>query len=234
MVTPRRGGRVIDWAWIADHLGAIAGRVGQHVWLAAIALAVGFAISFGLALLAVRYRRARPIITGVAGVLYTIPSLALFSALVPVVGINTLTVEIPLVAYTLVIYVRNIVAGIDAVPPDVVDAADGMGYTMAQRLVQVELPLAVPLMVAGLRLASVSTIGLVTISGVLGQAFGGLGFFIFERPTFATEILVGAVGSIALALAADLGFGWLQRRLTPWTRAASEPAAATAGRARWT
>jgi len=100
----------------------------------------------------------------------------------------------------------------------VIEAANGMGYGRSERLRRVELPLAVPLMIAGVRLASVSTIGLVTISGVLGQSFGGLGFFIFERPTFATEILVGAVGSIALALGADAAFAALQRRLTPWAR----------------
>jgi osmoprotectant transport system permease protein len=127
---------------------------------------------------------------------------------------------VPLVLYTLVIFVRNIVAGLDSVPREVIDAADGMGYTANGRLVGIELPLAVPLMIAGFRLASVSTIGLVTISGILGQSFGGLGFFIFERQTFATEILVGAVGSIALALGADLVLGAVQRRLTPWTRAA--------------
>ena len=209
---------MIDWTWIADHVGAIVGRLLQHVELAGIALVVGLAISFGLALLSVRARRAYPFVAGVAGVLFTIPSLAIFSALVPIIGLSTLTVEIPLVAYTLVIFVRNIVAGIDSVQPEVIEAADGMGYTPNERLFRVELPLAVPLMVAGLRLASVSTIGLVTISGVLGQSFGGLGFFIFERPTFATEILVGAVGSIALALAADVGFGVLQRRLTPCAR----------------
>ena len=209
---------MIDWAWIADHLTAIAGRLVQHIELAAIALVVGFVVSFGLAIYSIRVRRAYPIVTGIAGVLYTIPSLALFSALVPIIGLSTLTVEIPLVLYTLVIYVRNIVAGIDSVPADVIEAANGMGYTRSERLRRVELPLAVPLTIAGLRLASVSTIGLVTISGVLGQAFGGLGFFIFERPSFATEILVGAIGSIALALAADAAFAALQRRLTPWTR----------------
>lgn len=209
---------MIDWAWIAEHVGSIAGRIAQHLEFAAIALVIGFAISFALALVAVRARWTYPIIAGVAGVLFTIPSLALFSALVPVIGLSLATVEIPLVAYTLVIYIRNIVAGFDGVPADVIEAADGMGYTRSERLRRVEVPLAVPLMFAGLRLASVSTIGLVTISGVLGQAFGGLGFFIFERPTFATEILVGALGSIALALAADVLFGRIQRRLTPWAR----------------
>ena len=209
---------MIDWGWIGDHLLAIAGRVGQHIELAAIALAFGFAISLGLAIASVRIRRLQPVVVGIAGVIFTIPSLALFSALVPPLGLSLLTVEVPLVLYTLVIYVRNIVAGLDSVPPDVIEAADAMGYTPNDRLRRVELPIAVPLMIAGLRLASVSTIGLVTISGVLGQSFGGLGFFIFERPTFATEILVGAVGSIALAIAADVLFGRIQRRLTPWAR----------------
>ena len=209
---------MIDLAWIVDHLGAIAGRAVQHVELTAIALAIGFAISLALAIAAVRVRPIYPVVAGLAGIVFTIPSLALFSALVPVIGLSIVTVEIPLVLYTLVIYVRNIVAGLDSVPAEVIDAADGMGYTANGRLLRVELPLAVPLMMAGLRLASVSTIGLVTISGVLGQSFGGLGFFIFDRPTFATEVLVGAVGSIALALGADVLIGALQRRLTPWAR----------------
>ncbi|HYL41381.1 MAG TPA: ABC transporter permease [Candidatus Binatus sp.] len=209
---------MIEWGWIADHLGAIAGRVVQHVELAVIALVLGFAISLALAVASVRVRRIYPLVAGLAGVLYTIPSLALFSSLVPVIGLSLLTVEIPLVMYTLVIYVRNIVAGFDAIPADVLEAADGMGYTRNGRLLRVELPLAVPLMIAGLRLASVSTIGLITISGILGQSFGGLGFFIFERQTFATEVLVGAGGSIALAILADILLGRLQRRLTPWAR----------------
>jgi len=212
---------VIDWSWIGDHVGAIAGRLGQHVVLALIALAVGFAISLGLAILSVRIRPVRPLIVGIAGIVFTIPSLALFSALVPIIGLSLLTVEVPLVLYTLVIYVRNIVAGLDSVPADVLEAADCMGYSRNERLTRVELPLAVPLMIAGLRLASVSTIGLVTISGILGQSFGGLGFFIFERPTFATEILVGAVGSIALSSSVDVLLGWLQRRLTPWASPAT-------------
>jgi osmoprotectant transport system permease protein len=209
---------MIDWTWVADHFPAIAGRTLQHVEIAVIALVVGFALSFALAIAAVRMRRIYPLIGGVAGVLFTIPSLALFSAFVPVIGLNLLTVEIPLVLYTLVIYIRNIVAGFDSVPADVLESADGMGYTRNGRLLRVEIPLALPLIVAGVRLASVSTIGLVTISGILGQAFGGLGFFIFERPNFATEILVGAVGSIVLAIGVDVALGRVQRRLTPWSR----------------
>ncbi|MCI0582918.1 MAG: ABC transporter permease subunit, partial [Chloroflexi bacterium] len=135
---------MIDWTWIADHLPAIGGRALQHLELAAIAVGIGFVVSLGLAILAVRFRALYPWIAGAAGILYTIPSLALFSAFVPVIGLSLLTVEIPLVIYTLTIYVRNIVAGIDAVPAEVVEAADGMGYTRFGRLARVELPLAVP------------------------------------------------------------------------------------------
>ncbi|MBI3745039.1 MAG: ABC transporter permease subunit [Chloroflexi bacterium] len=208
---------MIDWAWLGDHLGAIAERAGQHLWLTAIALAVGFALSFLLALWSLRRPRVYFVVSGLAGILYTIPSYAMFAAFVAITGLSIFTAEIPLVLYTFVIFIRNIVVGLEAVPADVIEAADAMGLTARQRLVRVEIPLAVPLVIAGLRLAGVSTIGLVTITSILGDSFGGLGFFIRERPFFATEVLVGAVGSIALALTADAAFAALQRRLTPWT-----------------
>jgi osmoprotectant transport system permease protein len=219
----------IDWAWIADHLGAIVGRTFQHIYLAAIPIAVGFAISFALALWSVRQRTLYPPISAVAGVLYTIPSLALFAALVPITGLSILTAVVPLILYTLLIFLRNIVAGFDAVPADVREAAAGMGFTRNQQLWQVELPLARPLIIAGVRLATVSTIGLVTISGTLGDRFGGLGFFIFEgyRRGFPTEIYAGAIPSIALAIAADIALVRLQRRLTPWAAAPRSAARAT-------
>lgn len=209
---------MLDWGWIADHLGAIAGRIGQHLELTIIALVVGFALSFALALWSLGRPRVYAVVGGLAGVFYTIPSLAMFAAFTAVTGLTLLTAEIPLVLYTFVIYIRNIVAGFESVPRDVLEAADGMGFGRRERLVRVELPLAVPLILAGVRLASVSTIGLVTITITLGDAFGGLGFFIKERPFFATEVLVGAVGSIALAILADLAFAWLERRLTPWSQ----------------
>jgi osmoprotectant transport system permease protein len=212
---------MIDWGWIGGHIPAIAGRLAQHLEFAVIALLVGFVLSFALAILSVRRRRLYPVVTVIAGIVYTIPSIALFSAMVPITGLTLLTVEIPLVLYSFVILVRNIVAGFDAVPAEVTEAAEGMGYTRNQRLWRVEVPLAIPLMVAGLRVASVSTIGLVTITGILGISFGGMGFFIFERLTgFPTEVLVGAVGSIALALLADAAFAALQQRVTPWTQPA--------------
>jgi len=211
---------MIDIVWAVDHLDDLAGRVFQHVVLAGGAVAVGFAISLAISVWVVRRRRGRAGLLTVSSVLYTIPSLALFAALVPVTGLSILTAEIPLTLYTLVIFVRNILAGLDAVPGDVLEAADAMGYTAGQRLRRVELPLALPLVVGGLRLASVSTIGLVTISGILGDRFGGLGFFIFEgyRRTFATEIWFGGIPVIILALVADLALVRLQRRLTPWSR----------------
>ena len=215
---------MIDWAWLGDHVGAIAGRAGQHVELAVIALGVGFILSFGLALASLRRPRVNLIVTILAGVFYTIPSLAMFAAFTAITGLSLLTAEIPLVLYTFVIYVRNMVAGFESVPADVLEAADGLGFSARQRLVRVELPLAIPLIIAGARLASVSTIGLVTITITIGDAFGGLGFFIKERPFFATEVLVGAIGSIVLAVAADLLFARLQRRLTPWSAGVTQPA----------
>lgn len=209
---------MIDWGWIGDHLGAILGRTVQHIWLASIAVVVGFAISFGLALIIQSRRSTYPLISGLAGTLYTIPSLAVFAALVSVTGLTIYTAVIPLIMYTLVILVRNIVAGFDAAPGDVLDAADGMGYDRRERFRRIVLPLSIPLVVAGLRLAGVSTIGLVTITATLGNAFGGLGHFIFEgyNRAFPTEILAGAVPSILLAIAVDITFVGVQRLLTPW------------------
>jgi osmoprotectant transport system permease protein len=211
---------MIDFAWAADHLDDLAWRTVQHIFLAGVAVAVGFVVSLGLSIWVVRRSRGRALLLTLSSVLYTIPSLALFAALVPVTGLSILTAEIPLTLYTLVIFVRNILAGLDAVPADVIEAADAMGYSRRERLRRVELPLALPLVVGGLRLASVSTIGLVTVSGILGDNFGGLGFFIFEgyRRTFATEIWFGGIPVIVLAVVADVALLRLQSRLTPWAR----------------
>jgi osmoprotectant transport system permease protein len=211
---------MIDWPWLADHLDELLDRTVQHFTLAAIAVGVGLAISLGMAILAVRRPRLRSTLVTTSGVIYTIPSLALFAALVPVTGLTILTAEIPLTLYTLLIFLRNILAGLDSVSDDVLEAADAMGYSGRDRLRRVELPLALPLVIGGIRLASVSTIGLVTVSGILGDRFGGLGYFIFEgyRRSFPTEILMGALPSIALAIAVDLLLIAIQRRLTPWAQ----------------
>ena len=214
---------MLDWGWLADHGPALLYRTGQHLYLAAIAVVAGLVISFTLGVLATRRRRLILPFAFLADLVYTIPSIAMFAALVSIVGLSVLTAEIPLVLYTLVILFRNVVAGFDAVPADVRAAADAMRYAGVARLVRVELPLAVPLIVAGVRVATVSTIGLVTISALLGDTFGGLGFFIFEgaRRGFATEIYAGAIPTIALALVADRVFVVIGAWLTPWDRGVS-------------
>jgi len=212
-----------DFAWLFDHVDELVYRTFQHLLLATIAVLVGLVISFFLAVIAVRRRATYAPIIAFSDILYTIPSLALFAALVSVTGISLLTVEIPLVMYTLVIYVRNIATGFDSVPADVLEAANGLGYTGAQRLWRVEVPLAVPLIAAGVRLAAVSTIGLVTVTAILGDSFGGLGFFILEgyRRSFAFELYVGSIASILLAIVVDLALVQVERRITPWSHVAT-------------
>ena len=207
---------LIDFAWIVRNLDDIADRVVQHVGLTAIAVTVGFAISLALALVVYRRRRLYAPIAGVAAILYTIPSIALFALLVPVTGFSVVTAEIALVGYTLLILLRNIVSGLDSVPDDVFEAANALGYSPTQRLWRVELPLALPFVVAGLRIATVTTVGLVTVAAIIGQ--GGLGQLILDglRTFFATPLYVGALLSLGLALAADIILLRVQRRVTPW------------------
>ena len=209
----------IRWDWVGDHTDVILGDLGQHVELAAIAVGAGLLIALPIGVVAWRFRRARGIVLGLAGALYTIPSLALFALLVPWTGLTVLTAEIGLVAYTLLILVRNIVVGLDGVPAEVRDAAAGMGYRPLRQLLRVELPLALPVIVAGVRIATVTTIGLVTITALLGQ--GGLGELLEDGliRDFRTPLVVGAVLSVALAVACDVLLALTQRLLTPWTRA---------------
>ena len=214
------GEPLIRWDWIASHLDEFAFRLGEHVELTVIAVGVGFVIAFALSLVILRVPRAEAPITWITGTLYTIPSLALFALLIPYTGFTILTAEIGLVGYTLLILLRNIVRGIRGVPADVREAAVGMGYAPRQLLWQIELPLALAVIIAGLRVATVSTIGLVTVTALIGQ--GGFGFLILtgmQRSFFTTEMIAGAVLSVALAIAADALLVLLQRRLTPWTRA---------------
>jgi osmoprotectant transport system permease protein len=205
--------------WIVDHLGEIGERLGEHVLLTLIAVVVGAVLSFLLSLWTLRQPEAYGPVTWVAGVLYTVPSLALFALLVPITGLSVLTAEIGLVSYTLLILIRAIHGGVRGVPADVREAAEGLGYTPQQSLWQVELPLALPVIVAGLRVAVVTTIGLVTVTALIGQ--GGLGYFILQgiQRFFSTALIIGAVLSVALAVLADGALVLLQRRLTPWLRA---------------
>ena len=205
------------WEWVRDHGDDILAATRQHVELTLLAVAIGLLLSFPLALVARRWRRTTAPILGFTGILFTIPSLALFALLVPFTGLSRTTAEIGLVAYTLLILVRNIVAGLEGVPADVREAAQGMGFRPAGQLLLVELPLAVPVIVAGIRIATVTTIGLVTVTGLIGQ--GGLGAFIIEgiNRDFRTPLVVGSVLSVALAIVADVLLAGAARLLAPWS-----------------
>jgi osmoprotectant transport system permease protein len=205
-----------SWQWIWGHRAVILSLVRQHAVLTLIAVAVGLAISLPLGVLAYRLGVTYGPITALTGLLYTIPSLALFAFLTPFTGLSTTTAEIGLVSYTLLILIRNIVAGLRTVPEDVKDAARGMGYGRRQLLWRVELPLAVPAIAAGVRVATVSTIGLVTVAALIGK--GGLGQLILEglRILYPTEILTGALLSVVVALIADALLLVAERALTPW------------------
>jgi osmoprotectant transport system permease protein len=209
------------WSWVRQHWGDTLGpALVQHLELTAIAVGIGFALAFGLALLAHRRRTIEQPIAVASALLYTIPSLALFQLLVPFTGITTVTVEIALVAYTLVILFPNVIAGLRSVPPEVLEAARGMGLTDRQVMLRVEVPLAVPTIVGGLRIAVVSTISIATIAAFLLPK--GLGFpilFALSEPhPFKTEIYSSGLLAIALALACDASLVALRRVFAPWTR----------------
>jgi osmoprotectant transport system permease protein len=208
----------IDWGWITGHLGDMWTATTEHVTMTVIAVAVGFAIAMALSVLALQWRASYGPITWFTGVLYTIPSLALFTFFIPFFGLSLITAEIALVSYTLLILVSNIVAGVEGVPDPVVESARGMGMTNRDLFVGVQLPLAMPVVIAGIRIAAVSTIGLVTVTALIGQ--GGYGVFILRgiRRQFPTEILVGTLLSVLLALTVDALLVALERRLTPWAR----------------
>jgi osmoprotectant transport system permease protein len=208
----------IRWDWIWGHLDLVWEKVVEHLVLTGIALGVGLVISMALSGIAIRWRRTYTPITWVTGIAYSIPSLALFAFLVPITGFTILTAQIGLVSYTLLILMRNIVAGIDGVDPAVVEAAVGMGYTRRRLFFRIELPLAMPVIIAGLRIAGVTTIGLVTVTALIGQ--GGVGFFILRglNRFFSTEIVLGTLLSVILAVSLDLSLLGLERILTPWSR----------------
>ncbi len=212
---------MIRWDWIGDNVGVIVGALVDHIVLTVLAVIVGLAISFAAALAIRRRRFLRSPLTATFGILYTIPSLALFAFLVPFTGLTLVTAEIGLIGYTLLILTRNILAGLEGIPADVREAADGMGYTGRARLLRVELPLAVPVIVTGIRVATVTTVGLVMVTAVIGE--GGLGQLMlrgFNRQ-FPTMIYVGFVLTVALGIVLDLLLVVIQRIATPWTRRAA-------------
>ena len=206
--------------WVRDNWGdVLQPALVQHMKLTAIAVVAGFAIAFAAAIVAHHYRKFEGPFSFFSAVVYTIPSIALFQLLVPITGLGVLTVEVALVGYTLLILFRNVLEGLRATPPEVLEAAHGMGLTHRQTLWRVELPLALPAIVAGLRVATVSTIALATIAAVVIPEGLGRPIFIALRAYFKTEFIAAGVLAIALALAADLVLVGAQRLLTPWTYA---------------
>jgi osmoprotectant transport system permease protein len=212
-----------QWSYVSGQWGQISSDLLQHISLSLLALGIGLAISVPLALLAWRFRLLRVPVVGVASTLYIIPSLALFAILGPITGYvaSYPTAEIALVGYTLLILIWNTLAGLDAVPSDTREAATAMGYSPTARLLRVDLPLALPFVFGGVRIAAATVIGLVTVTALIG--LGGLGQQItygFSIVDFYTPIIVGLVLSVALAAVCDLLLVGLQRLLVPWTRSA--------------
>ncbi|WP_245821149.1 ABC transporter permease [Geodermatophilus pulveris] len=210
-----------DASYVTGNWDTIVVHLRQHVTLTVGAVLLGVLLALPLALLA---RRVRPLagpVLGLSSVVYTIPSLAMFAFLAPFTGpLSATTVLVGLTLYTLVILVRNFLAGLQGVPDDVREAARGMGYGSARLFWQVDLPLALPAFMAGLRIATVSTVALVTVGVITGN--GGLGQLIvggFNANFYRAEIVTGAVGCVLLALVADVLLAGLERLLTPWTRA---------------
>ena len=206
------------WSWVVGNGDVIVDKLVQHVQLTSLALVFGLCIAFPLALAAIRWPRLYGPSLGATGVAFTIPSLALFILLIPFTGLSMATSLIGLTIYTLLILFRNIVEGFNGVPRDVREAARAMGYTRTRQLFTVELPIALPVIIAGIRIATVTTIGLVTVTALIGQ--GGLGQLFITGFTlhFPTPLLVGFVLSVLLAVIADLLLVGAERVLTPWRR----------------
>ena len=209
-----------SWSYVTDNGSAILGYLGEHVRLTVLAVVIGAVIALPLALIGRRFRWLAAPLLGVSTIVYTIPSLAMFALLFPLTGLSATTVLIGLVAYSLVILLRNFLAGLASVPDDVREAARGMGYGPARMFVAVELPLALPTFLAGLRIATVSTVALATVGVLVGH--GGLGQLIiggFNANFYRAEIVTGSLLCVLLALVFDLLLAGVGRALTPWSRA---------------
>jgi osmoprotectant transport system permease protein len=207
---------LLRWDYVVDQRSAIGAAVIEHLQLTVVTVVLGLIVASALAAAAVRWRSLRPTISASTAALYTIPSVAFFGLLVPSTGLTRTTALIPLVAYTLVVLVSAILDGLDQVPQPVEEAAEALGLSVTRRVVGVRIPLALPVIISGLRVASVTTVGLVTLAAIVGQ--GGLGRLILDglRRAFWTPLTIGAVLSIALALTLDALFLLLERRVAPW------------------
>jgi osmoprotectant transport system permease protein len=209
------------WSWFQDNWSSTFGpRLVEHIELTLLAVGIGCVIAFAFALVSYRLSWVELPFVGVSGFLYTIPSLALFQLLVPITGLTRLTVEIALVSYTLLILFRNMLIGLRGVPEDVREAARGMGFTRRQTLIRVELPLAMPAILAGVQIATVTVISLATVAAfVVDEGLGSPIFDAINRGTFKTELIAAAVLAIGLGFVAYALIALLQRVLTPWARA---------------
>jgi len=207
-------------SWVVDNWSIIMPLLEQHVRLTLVSVVIGALLAFPLALLARSSRFLAGPVLGISTLVYTIPSLAMFAFIAPYTGLTETTVAVGLVLYSLVILVRNFLAGLQAVPADVREAARGMGYGRLRLLAQVEVPLALPSIMAGLRIAMVSTVALVTVGVVVGQ--GGLGQIIivngFGANYYRPPIVFGTLACVLLALVADQLLALAERLLTPWNR----------------
>jgi osmoprotectant transport system permease protein len=205
--------------YVRQNADVLLAATRQHVELTVVSVLLGLLLAVPLALLARRFRKLETPVVSFTGFLYTIPSLALFAVLAPVTGLTGTTVVIGLTAYTLLVLVRNLLTGLDGVPEDVREAARGMGVGPVRMLLRVELPLALPTVLAGVRVATVSTVALVTVGVVVSN--GGLGQLIFSglnNNLYRAEIFTATVLCVLLALTADLLLLGLERLLTPWAR----------------
>jgi osmoprotectant transport system permease protein len=206
----------IWWDWVGHHGSEIWLRTREHVVLTVLAVGIGVVLALPAAIVASRVRSLATALLVGAGVVYTIPSLGLFALIVPFTGLSRTTALIALTGYTLLILARNALTGLAEVPDDVKEAAHGMGYSSTRQLLRIELPLAVPAIIAGIRIATVTTIGLVTVAALIGQ--GGFGQLILDGylRDFRTPLVVGAALSVALAVAADVALLGVERLATPW------------------
>jgi len=203
--------------WIVDNLDRYQQPLIEHIELTLISVAIGFAIAFTLALIAHRRRWLVAPVTQVTGILYTVPSVAMFFLLLPLTGRGKTTAIIALVSYTLLIIFRNVITGLEGVPAEARDAGRGMGLTARQLLWRVELPLAMPEIMAGLRIAVTTTVGLTALVFLAGA--GGLGETIFSDTQFRSNVVVAGGLCVALAVVLDLLVLGVQKALTPWSRA---------------
>jgi osmoprotectant transport system permease protein len=209
---------LVRWSYIRDQSDDIQAAFIDHLQLTVVSVLLGLVLSAAMAAVALRFHWTAGPITAFAAAVYTIPSVALFGILVPYTGLSKTPAVIALTGYTFLVLVTAFIAGFRSVPLPVREAADGMGLSPRRRVLTVELPLALPYIMTGVRVATVTTVGLVTVASIIGQ--GGLGDLILDglRRAYWTPMIVGAVLSVALALVLDLGLWLLGRAATPWTR----------------